>query len=396
LAVERSFLGNQRLLMTVTNQHPSANKHIFVRNVILKACLLFIIINLAVSLVPVGNTLGRLSLYNRLFPGRVRLPFGENPRSAYNLSLYDLEAMFASHEIDAGKKPEDEFRLILIGDSATWGTLLEPNQTLAGLINDRQLTSCDGRTVHAYNLAYPSMSLLKDLMILEQALRYHPDLILWPVTLQSFPQHIQTTTPLVANNPHRAQPLITQYGLIPDDPGNNFARPNFWDRTLIGRRRNIFDALQLQFYGVMWAATGIDQTYPAHYTPAQRDFTLDDDQFLDWSPPELPVDQLSMEIIAAGHSMAMNIPILLINEPILISQGENSQIRYNFFYPRWAYDQYRALLADHARDAGWQYLDLWDIIPEDQFTNSAVHLTPQGSERYLLEILPVLEASLCP
>jgi len=36
--------------MTVTNQHPSANKHIFVRNVILKACLLFIIINLAVSL----------------------------------------------------------------------------------------------------------------------------------------------------------------------------------------------------------------------------------------------------------------------------------------------------------------------------------------------------------
>ena len=69
---------------------------------------------------------GKLSLYNRLWPGRIRLPFGENAQEAYNLSLYDLEAMFASHEINAGDKPENEFRVILIGDSATWGTLLDP------------------------------------------------------------------------------------------------------------------------------------------------------------------------------------------------------------------------------------------------------------------------------
>ncbi len=76
---------------------------------------------------------------------QVRLPFGENPTEAYNLSLYDLEAMFASHEINAGDKPSDEFRIILIGDSATWGTLLEPQDTLSGLINADGLTTSDGR-----------------------------------------------------------------------------------------------------------------------------------------------------------------------------------------------------------------------------------------------------------
>ena len=83
----------------------------FIRNVLIKGLLLFLIINFAVGLIPVGNSLGKLSLYNLIWPGRVRLPFGENPTEAYNLSLYDLEAMFASHEINAGDKPADEFRI---------------------------------------------------------------------------------------------------------------------------------------------------------------------------------------------------------------------------------------------------------------------------------------------
>ena len=127
----------------------------FIRNVLIKGIALFLVLNFALTLVPIGGTMGRLSLYNWLFPGRFRLPFGENPQEAYNLSLYDLEAMFSSHEIDQNSKPQDEYRIILIGDSATWGTLLYPQDTLAGLINQAGWTTCDGRMVHAYNLAYP-------------------------------------------------------------------------------------------------------------------------------------------------------------------------------------------------------------------------------------------------
>jgi hypothetical protein len=154
------------------------NQAKFLRNVILKGLLLFLLLNLLCGLFQPGIKPSHLSLYNILFPGRMRLPFGENPKQAYNLSLYDLDVMLASHEISRGPKPQDEYRVILIGDSAAWGTLLKPQETLSGLINSQDLITPDEKHVQAYNLAYPTLSLTKDLMILEAALRFEPDLVL--------------------------------------------------------------------------------------------------------------------------------------------------------------------------------------------------------------------------
>ena len=71
-------------------------------NIILKGFILFIIFNLLFALLQ--PQIGRLSAYNVIFPGRERLPFGENSAKAYNLSLFDLDAMFASHEISGDEK----------------------------------------------------------------------------------------------------------------------------------------------------------------------------------------------------------------------------------------------------------------------------------------------------
>ena len=86
----------------------------------------------------------------------------------YNLSLFDLDAMFASHVLAGTKKTPNEYRVLLIGDSSVWGTLLTPEQTLAGQLNASNITACN-KNVHAYNLGYPTISLTKDLMILDQA-----------------------------------------------------------------------------------------------------------------------------------------------------------------------------------------------------------------------------------
>jgi lysophospholipase L1-like esterase len=83
---------------------------------------------------------------------------------------------------------------------------------------------------------------------------------------------------------------------------------------------------------------------------------------------------------------------ILVNEPMLISTGLNSDIRYNFFYPRWAYDKYRQILADHAAERDWHYLDLWDLVPAAEFTNSAIHLTPAGERLLANRIAEVLQA----
>ena len=75
-------------------------------------------------------------------------------------------------------------------------------------------------------------------------------------------------------------------------------------------------------------------------------------------------------------------PVLLVNEPMFVSQGENSDLRYNFFYPRWAYDDYRQLLAAEAGARGWTYLDLWQAVANSEYTDSPIHLTPAGSAQF--------------
>lgn len=337
--------------------------------VLLKAALLFVVFNFA-FLIFKDMPLGKITLYNSIFPGRERFPFGET-RESYNLSLFDLDAMFASHILDSTLKPSDEYRVLLIGDSSVWGTLLTPEQTLAGHLNANQVAAC-GKTVRAYNLGYPTISLTKDLMILDQAKNYQPDLLIWLTTLEAFPTDKQFSSPIVANNTERVQQLITTYRLTmnPNDPATS--HPSNWEQTFVGQRRAIADLIRLQMYGALWAATGIDQIYPSDYEPAQIDLEADEDFHGLTSLDEA----LALDVLDAGMSVTEN--MLLVNEPMLISDGANSDIRYNFFYPRWVYDEYRALLREQAAAKNWNYLDLWDLVPADEFTNSAIHLTPAG------------------
>src|SRR5215212_211749 len=101
--------------------------------VLVKAMILFALFNLV--FIPLKEIpFGKFSLYNSLFPGRERLPYGEVPES-YSLSLFDIDAMFASHVIGGTEKTDDEYRVLLIGDSSVWGTLLKPEETLAGQLN---------------------------------------------------------------------------------------------------------------------------------------------------------------------------------------------------------------------------------------------------------------------
>ena len=346
----------------------------FYRNVILKALLLFVIFNLLLAYLPDASGKEQLSLYNNLTPGRQRFPFGEAPQQAYNFSLYDLDAMYSTLVVSDQAGNKDEFRIFLLGDSSVWGTLLKPEETLAGLLNTAGL-ACNGNPVKFYNLGYPTISLTKDLMVLERAIRYQPDLVIWLTTLEAFPLEKQLASPLALNNPQRIQPLVDEYNLpLEVTPQVE----DFWSRTLWGQRRTLADWLRLQVYGIMWAATSVDQFYD-EYEPATWDLEADENYY-DFTPPNLPNEQLLWQALPAALDIAGETPLWIVNEPIMISAGENSDIRYNFFYPRWAYDQYRTELAQRSQHLGIPYLDAWDWIDPGEFTNSAIHLTPEGEE----------------
>jgi lysophospholipase L1-like esterase len=346
--------------------------------VLIKASLIFVLLNLSFALLDPLDQLGKISIYNWLVPGRERLPYGEQPEEDYNLSLNNIPSMLASHNVSKSKEP-DEFRVIVIGDSGTWGWLLENDETLTGQLNSAALLADDGRKAVFYNLAYPVMSVTKDLLLLARAMEMDPDLILWPITLQSMIRSGQLDHPLLQNNASEVRELINEYELALDPNDNRLVDPEFLDKTIIGQRRDLADLIRLQLYGPTWAATGVDQAISNEITLRRSDFEAD----VSWADISQPVpltsDHLTWEVIEAGVSIAGQTPIWIINEPIFISQGENSDLRYNAWYPRWAYDEYRQQLNALAAFERWQFVDMWDSIAPAEFTDSPLHLTPEGT-----------------
>ena len=357
--------------------------------VVLKAALLFVACNVLFAVLEPLEALGGISFYNWALPGRERLPYGENPAESYNLSLYNVPAMIASHRIAQPKAP-DEYRVLIVGDSGTWGWLLDNEDTLAGQINAGEYVTAGGRRVVAYNLGYPIMSLTKDLMLLDAAMQHEPDLIVWPVTAESFPRNKQLAPPLLQHNAGRVRALIEDYRLNLDADDPRFVEPDFAGRTIVGQRRALADLLRLQLAGFSWAETGIDQAFPGEITLRQSDFEED----VSWHDYKEPVrlieDDLAFDVLAAGVERAGDAPVLIVNEPMFVSSGRNSDLRYNSFYPRWAYDQYRELLAEAAEKNGWRYLDVWDSIAPQEFTDTPVHLTPRGSAQFAQRVAPAI------
>ena len=358
----------------------------FMARVVLKALLLFLLCNILYLVTQPAEYLGKLSLYNGVWPGRERLPYGENPAADYNVSLNNIPAMLASHLVS--ESDDEAYRVFVIGDSSVWGWLLTNEETLTARLNAAQSLAADGRPMVFYNLGYPIIAVSKDLLLLEAALAYEPDLIIWLTTLEALPRDKQGVPPIVIENPERRAALAGRYGV---DFGLQTADAQLWQRTLISQRRPLADLLRLQLYGGSWRATGIDQAIPDDFELRSEDFSTD----VSWQGADaaarLPSEILAFDMIAAGFALAGEVPILLVNEPIFISQGENSDLRYNAFYPRWAYDWYRTVLRDEAAAQGWPLLDLWDVVPAAEFTDSPVHLTPAGTAQLAGKINAYLE-----
>ena len=97
-----------------------------------------------------------------------------------------------------------------------------------------------------------------------------------------------------------------------------------------------------------------------------------------------------------GIARAGDVPVLLVNEPMFVSAGINSDLRYNFFYPRWAYDAYHELLGEIAAHESWLYVDLWNALPNEVFTDSPVHYTPEDAQTLAGLVGAAVEALIAP
>lgn len=356
--------------------------------VILKALGLFVLLNLLYALIQ--PPVARLSLHTVSFPGRERLPFGET-HNPYVVSVDDIDAMFASHAISRAKQP-DEIRVAVIGDSSVWGENLQLHETLTGQWN-RPGMQCGGKTLQVYNLGYPHPSAVKDVMFLKKTTEYEPDVIVWLITLNTLSS--MRVNPILIENRDLALDLLDEYQLpFSEIEALRNSDRSFYEETIVGRRSFLARLIKLQALGWLWSATGRDVERIAEPVTMPEDIESNDLEYR-----RLPAGTdlrtiMLVDALAAGHSIAGDIPLVLVNEPIFVATGSNSDVRYNDFYPRWAYDQYREVISAEALTHGWKYLDLWDYIPGRYFTDTPLHLGAEGerllAERIQLDVGPLV------
>jgi hypothetical protein len=299
--------------------------------------------------------------------------------------------MFASHAISARKRPK-EYRVVLIGDSSVWGEGLGAYEVISEQWNKLNM-QCGDKTIRTYNLGYPHPSVIKDLVILDKVVEYDPDLIVWFVTLNTLIS--QRINPFLVANQERAAKILNAYN-IPFDQSKKLVEneSSFYEKTLMGQRSNLARQIKLQMLGVIWTAAGADTN-----TLAEEDspnFNIGDDpRYRGMEPPKDIKDMLLFSALTAGYDIADPVPVLIVNEPMYISNDANVTVRYNVGYPRWAYDQYRQAIATQAQSAEWNYLDLWNAVPPEYFSDATLHLSAEGERLLIEQIAPALQSSVC-
>jgi len=176
--------------------------------------------------------------------------------------------------------------------------------------------------------------------------------------------------------------------------------PRSWqERTFFGQRRAIADWLRHQLYALAWASTRLDHVLPRFVAPHPVNL-LPDDNLLSVNAVNLrqvrriAPEDLNFDVLSAGVALAAErgIPTVLVNEPIY--RNESHPLRYNTYYPRWAYDDYRAAFAEIAQRQNWRYLDFWDAVPADQFTDTDFHLTAEANCAYAEQLIEAALAQL--
>jgi hypothetical protein len=359
--------------------------------VVIKALCLFVVVNVLYALV--APPIADVSIYNSIVPGLERMPFG-NSGDPYTLTIDNADAMFTAHKISAKKTP-DEIRVALIGDSSIWGENLTQDDTLAGQWNQLNL-QCHGKSVKFYNLGYPHPSIVKDLIFIEEVKDRHPDAILWFVTLNTLMNQYRIN-PFLMGNRERALQLMDVYD-IPFAPRKILAAGagSFYEKTIIGQRSFLARWTKLQAFSLVWLATGTDlHAVPSNLETPPADVRKSP-SYRDLEPGAYLHESLLLGAIDAGHAIAGDIPVVLINEPIFIASGMNSDIRYNDLYPRWVYDQYRENVAAQAQASSLTYLDMWNIIPPKYFTDTPLHLNSAGEHLLAEQLSPTLLSTVCP
>jgi len=310
-----------------------------------------------------------------------------------------LDTLLDAHEI-AQPKATGEYRVIFLGDSATFCLYCRSTEAIPQLFTELGAT-IDGKRVHAYNLAYPGSDWLKDILILKHALNYQPDAIVWLVTAkgasdQPLPQEPDAHL-ITRLNADELPSLARQYNLDTWET-RRYADADAWYQRSIwthgGRYRD--------WLVLIARSIGNDLSYPGkdltqEYLLPGEPVTTQPIQAVAEINSSLPgydrFPNRQWDLLLAGQRMAQEarIPLLIVNEPIYVGSGPNSEVNYNSFYERDLFDRFRAAMTDFTQQHTMTYLDLWNRLPPENLSNTSLHYNLEGNRRVAEEVMKALQ-----
>lgn len=156
-----------------------------------------------------------------------------------------------------------------------------------------------------------------------------------------------------------------------------------------------------QALGALWAATGVDnhEGLGEVVAGAPDPNVASDTDYEKMQPNDdssAYFNTLRTDLVSAAYKIAGNAPVILVNQPIFIANGLNSDVRYNDTYPRWIYDEYRVFLPGWVDARGGPYLDFWNALPPADFADRNFHRNAQGEKDFAAILAPALQQLTCP
>jgi hypothetical protein len=364
--------------------------------VLLKALVLLIIFDVLQMALGLGNALDRWSIYRAFTPPTMRLGLAEQIGDP---AWWRLNVLLDAHEIAQPKAP-DEYRVVFLGDSSTFCLYCRAGEAIPKDVTDLGVT-IDGKRVRGYNLAYPGPDWLKDILILKHALHYQPDAIVWLVTAKGS-----------SNQPTPAQPDAHLFTRINADELPELQRRygfNTWETRH-------YAAADAWYQSSIWLRGGRIRDWLVLLARTLRNAALypDDDRTKQYLLPGEPVTQRPIrnpaeitsdqpgygtlpndrwDLLLVGQRMAQEagIPLLIVNEPIYLASGLHSDVNYNSDYERAVYDRFRNAMTSFTREHRLRYLDLWNHLPPEEFSNTALHYNLPGNIHIAEEIAAELQ-----
>ncbi len=346
---------------------------------LLKAFLIAGIINAALvfSRVNIVREIITLNTWDLLDKGRSRLAY---PSDFQNGQL-PLEALLAAHEISIRANNPDEYRVVLLGESGIAGWGVSDEQTVSAQLTAQGVMIGSQRVV-AYNLGYPQPGVARDLLILDAAMPYDPDLIIWfvtPAALDNDPDPTGANRVFYEINRERLHMLAGSYPLLEgwysQQSSLYLSEPAVWE-SLMGIRDQELLPIWLNSLFYPWVPPDLgvsDRRIGLEPVPQEA-------RYRDEDPGFTPMPNETWQILRVGCQRATNggAGFLIVNEPISVGALGSSEINYNAHYQRALYDRYRLALAEFTRTHGVWYADLWDVIPAAHFTDTPIHADGQG------------------